>query len=410
MNKTICIFEDRKFKNFLPLTYFRPVYDLRCGILTIAEKIEKYSKTSNIILHSRKYLANYLREDKKSYKINAYDDSRILFINGRLLPSPEIMSTLLSDGDDEIFTNDNEVIAARLSNENISKLIENNKDVLSDYSMLSCKQTEVEAYLFEYPWHLIQKNGEEISNDIKLISPKVTNNNFPGVHFINKENIFIGNNVNIKPNVVLDASDGPIFIDDEVTIYPNAYIVGSSYIGKKSIVKANTQIYQDTSIGTVCKVGGEIESSIIHSYSNKQHEGFLGHAYLGSWINIGASSNNSDLKNDYSKIKVMLNGQEVDTGTNFMGLIMGDHSKCAINTAFNTGTIIGVSCNIYGSGFPPKYIPSFSWGGADGFREYHLRKAIEVAKIVKSRRNITMSVNDLELFKSVFDLTQNERK
>jgi len=410
MNKTICIFEDSKFKYLLPLTYFRPVYDLRCGVLTIAEKIEKYSKTSNIIMHSRKYLANYLREDKKSYKINTYNDSKILFINGRLLPSPEIMNTLLLDGDDEIFTNNNEVIAARLSNENISKLIENNKDVLSDYSMLSCKQTEVEAYLFEYPWHLIQKNGEEISSDLKLISPKVTDNNFPGVHFINKENIFIGNNVDVKPNVVLDATDGPIFIDDEVTIYPNTYIVGSSYIGKKSIVKANTQIYQDTSIGPVCKVGGEIENSIIHSYSNKQHEGFLGHAYLGSWINIGASSNNSDLKNDYSKIKVILNGEEVDTGTNFMGLIMGDHSKCAINTAFNTGTVIGVSCNIYGSGFPPKYVPSFSWGGAEGLREYHLRKAIEVAKIVKSRRNISMSVNDLELFKSVFDLTQAERK
>lgn len=410
MNKTICIFEDSKFKNFLPLTYFRPVYDLRCGILTIAEKIEKYTKTSNIILHSRKYLANYLREDKKSYKVNNYDESRILFINGRLLPSAEIINTLLLEGDDEIFTNDNEVIAARLRNENILKLIENNKDVLSDFSMLSCKQTEIEAYLFEYPWHLIQKNGEEISNDIKLISLKVTDNNFPGVHLINQDNIFIGNNVNIKPNVVLDASDGPIFIEDEVTIFPNTYIVGSAYIGKKSLVKANTQIYQDTSIGPVCKVGGEIENSIIHSYTNKQHEGFLGHAYLGSWINIGASSNNSDLKNDYGKIKVILNGEEVDTGTNFMGLIMGDHSKCAINTAFNTGTVIGVSCNIYGSGFPPKYIPSFSWGGAEGFREYHLRKAIEVAKIVKSRRNIMMSVNDLELFKSVFDLTQSERK
>lgn len=410
MNTTICIFEDAKFKNFLPLTYFRPVYDLRCGVLTIAEKIEKYFQTSNIILHSKKYLENYLREDKNSYKINTFDSSHILFINGRLLPSADVFEILQSDGEDEIFTNNNEVIAARLSNENISLLIENNKDVLSDFSKLNCKQTEIDAYLFEYPWHLIQKNGEEIRNDIKLILPKTTDHNFSGVHFINKENIFIGENVTIKPNVVLDASDGPIFIDDEVTIFPSTYIVGPSYIGKKSIVKANTQIYHDTTIGPVCKVGGEIENSIIHSYSNKQHEGFLGHAYLGSWINIGASSNNSDLKNDYSKIKVILNEQEVDTGTNFMGLIMGDHSKCAINTAFNTGTVIGVSCNIYGSGFPPKYIPSFSWGGSEGFREYHLRKAIEVAKIVKSRRNITMSVNDLELFKSVFDLTQAERK
>ncbi|RJP56398.1 MAG: glucose-1-phosphate thymidylyltransferase [Ignavibacteriales bacterium] len=409
MNTTICIFEDAKFKNFLPLTYFRPVYDLRCGVLTIAEKIEKYSQTSNIILHSRKYLANYLREEKKAYKINSFDASHILFINGRLLPSADIFEILISQDEDEVFINNNDIIAARLSNENISLLIENNKDFLSDFSKLKCRQTEIDAYLFEYPWHLIQKNGEEIINDIALISIKKNENDFSGVHFIKEENIFIGENVTIKPNVVLDASEGPIYIDDEVTIFPNTYIVGPSYIGKRSIVKANSQIYHNTTIGPVCKVGGEIENSIIHSYSNKQHEGFLGHAYLGSWINIGASSNNSDLKNDYSRIKVMLNGHEVDTGTNFMGLIMGDHSKCAINTAFNTGTVIGVSCNIYGSGFPPKYIPSFSWGGADGFREYHLRKAIEVAKIVKSRRNITMSVNDLELFKSVFDLTQSER-
>ncbi|MDZ7763050.1 MAG: hypothetical protein U5K00_01300 [Melioribacteraceae bacterium] len=182
---------------------------------------------------------------------------------------------------------------------------------------------------------------------------------------------------------VLDASEGPIFIDDDAQIFPNSYIVGPVYIGKKSLVKANTQIYHDTTIGPVCKVGGEIENSIIHSYSNKQHEGFLGHAYLGSWINIGASSNNSDLKNDYGKIKVLLNGNEIDTGLQFVGLIMGDHSKCAINSAFNTGTIVGVSCNIYGAGFPDRYIPSFSWGGSEGFREYHLRKAVEVAKIVQ---------------------------
>ncbi len=410
MKYPICLFEDNKYSNFLPLTYFRPVYDLRCGILTLREKVLRLLQPGKLILHTRKYLNNFIREENKNHVVNNFVDDKIWFINGRLKLSVDLVEIFSHAKTDELFLSKNEIAAALLSQKSIQILLKNNKDILTDFSDLDCKQTEIDAYLYEYPWHLIQNNGEEIVNDIELISPQFNKVEYPGVHLLNKVNIYIGENVLIKPNVVLDASEGPIYIDDAVTIFPNTYIVGPSYIGKKSIVKANSQIYNDTTIGPVCKVGGEIENSIIHSYSNKQHEGFLGHAYLGSWINIGASSNNSDLKNDYSKIKVMLNGQEVDTGTNFMGLIMGDHSKCAINTAFNTGTIIGVSCNIYGSGFPPKYIPSFSWGGADGFREYHLRKAIEVAKIVKSRRNITMSVNDLELFKSVFDLTQNERK
>lgn len=410
MKYPICLFEDDKYRNFLPLTYFKPIYDLRCGVLTLSEKANKYFGNENKILHTREYLENYLRDEYKNSMINKFDFDKILFINGRLLLSKEIAELLTVDDEDVLFFNNNEIAAARLSKKNTTALLENNKDTINDFSHLNCKSTEIDAYLFEYPWHMIQKNGSEIINDIKLINPLRQKLQAPGIHLINENNIYIPEAVNIKPNVVLDASEGPIFIDEGVTIYPNTYIVGPAYIGNKSLVKSNTQIYKDTSIGPVCKVGGEIENSIIHSYSNKQHEGFLGHAYLGSWINIGASTNNSDLKNDYSNIKMIVDGKEINTGTNFMGLIMGDHSKCAINTMFNTGTVIGVSCNIYGSDFPPKFVPSFSWGGSGGLKEYHLRKAIEVAKIVKSRRNITMNISDLELFKTIFELTKTERK
>ena len=409
MSIPICIFEDEKYRNFLPLTYFRPVYDLKSGIFSILEKIEKYYDSKNVILHSRKYLQNILKEERKEYLVNDFTAEKILFINGRLLPSGKISELIPLEGNDEIFLSNNKIVAARLSSKNYNKIIISNNDTFLDFSKLDCKKTEVDTYLFDYPWHLIQKNGEEIGNDIKLMSLKPVQNKIEGVHFLNRDSIFINDNVTIKPNVVLDAEDGPIFIDEGVKILSGTYISGPVCIGRNSLVKANTQIYHDTTIGPVCKVGGEIENSIIHSYSNKQHEGFLGHAYLGSWVNIGASSNNSDLKNDYGKIKVLLNGEEVDTGTNFMGLIMGDHSKCAINTMFNTGTIVGVSCNVYGSNFPPRFIPSFSWGGADRLREYHLRKAIEVAKIVKSRRNKNMTTADLEVFKKVFELTQKER-
>lgn len=410
MGTPICLFEDEKYRNFLPLTYLRPVYDLRCGILTIREKIEKYYNANDIILHTRKYLEYLLIEKNKETTVNKFDTDKILFINGRLLPSPNLTELIPIDGDEEIFFVDDHVVAARLYEDTVTDLLKKSDDDVLSFEKLKCKETNVGIYLAEYPWHLIQKNGEQIVNDIKLLKPKTINGNFKSVNLIKDEDIFVEKDVDIKPNVTLDASTGPIYIEKGTKILSNTYIAGPVYIGEKSFVKANTQIYHDTSIGPVCKVGGEIENSIIHSYSNKQHEGFLGHAYLGSWVNIGASSNNSDLKNNYGTIKVTINGKEIDTETQFFGLIMGDHSKCAINTMFNTGTIVGISSNIFGSGFPPKYIPSFSWGGKEEIIEYELRKAIEVAKIVKSRRNVNMTTTDLEVFKKVFELTKEERK
>ena len=177
--------------------------------------------------------------------------------------------------------------------------------------------------------------------------------------------LFIGNETVIKPGVVIDASNGPVYIGKDVEVNANSVIEGPVCIGDNSLVKSFAAIKENVSTGKVCKLGGEIEDSVIMPYSNKQHSGFLGHAYLGSWVNLGADTNCSDLKNNYSSIKVNLNGKHIDTGHRFLGLIMGDHSKTGINTMFNTGTITGFSCNIFGSGFPDKFIPSFTWGGAE---------------------------------------------
>jgi UDP-N-acetylglucosamine diphosphorylase/glucosamine-1-phosphate N-acetyltransferase len=185
--------------------------------------------------------------------------------------------------------------------------------------------------------------------------------------------------------------------------------MGPAYIGHSTLIKSLTKIYENVSIGDVCKVGGEIEDSVIMSYTNKQHEGFLGHAYLGSWINIGADTNCSDLRNNYGFIKTHVNGQDINTNTQFLGLIMGDHSKTGINTMFNTGTIVGFSCNIYGSGFPDKYLPSFSWAGTNDLQTYDINKCIDTAKVVMSRRKIEFKKNDEDIFRKIFDLTKNER-
>ncbi len=261
---------------------------------------------------------------------------------------------------------------------------------------------------------MITDNGSEIVKDIEHLRKTgyfISHlDDFSGVNFVNPDEIFIRQNVTVKPGVVIDATNGPVYIDDDVFIYPNAVIEGPVYIGKDSKIKIGASIYENVSIGSNCKIGGEVEDAIILPYTNKQHAGFIGHSYLGSWVNLGADTNCSDLKNNYSTIKVKLNNETIDTGTQFLGVIIGDHSKSAINTMFNTGTIIGMSSNIFGAGFPEKYIPSFSWGGADGLTTYELNKSIQTAKIVFGRRNKEFTTGDEKLLETVFNLTKEERE
>ena len=409
MSRKICLFEDSNYKNLLPLVYFRPVYDLRCGIFTLKEKLQRYYNTDEVIHHSRNSLVNILKENKSAV-LNEVEEDQILFINGRTVVNKEFAGTIPLEGADEIFLKENTLAAARLSGSSLKTFLETNTELIEKYDNLDIKKTQIDCTFINYPWEAVNLNASEIESDFELLAVQKQSQKLEGVNLINRDKIFIGEGTTIKPNVFLDAEKGPVYIGENVKILPGAYIEGPTFIGDNTLVKANATIYHGTSIGEVCKVAGEIEASIIHSYSNKQHEGYLGHSYLGSWVNIGASSNNSDLKNNYGTVKVELNGESIDTESQFVGLIMGDHSKCGINTMFNTGTVVGASCNIYGGDFPPKYIPSFSWGGSNGLITYELRKAIEVAKVVKSRRNINMSIADLDLFKKVFETTKRERK
>ena len=271
----------------------------------------------------------------------------------------------------------------------------------------------IDVTIANYIWDLIYENEKELIIDIQLAAgknkTKLSSKKITGSHFINDKKIFIQNNVTIKPGVVLDASHGQIYIDENSIISSCAVIEGPVYIGKSSIIKNHSSL-KNVSIGSVCKIGGEVEDSVILSYTNKQHPGFLGHSYLGSWINLGADTNCSDLKNNYSTIKITMNGTNIDSGKQFLGLIMGDHSKTAINTMFNTGTIAGFSSNIFGAGFPKKYIPSFSWGGSDSVEEYDLPKAVETAKAVFKRRNISFDKTQENLFESIFNLTKSQRE
>ena len=213
-------------------------------------------------------------------------------------------------------------------------------------------------------------------------------------------------NTNCINNPFMNDDSGPIYIEEDVEIMEGAMIRGPVYIGKGSIIKMGAKIYGPVVIGPYCKIGGEVSNCIFLGYSNKAHDGFLGHSIIGEWCNIGAGTNNSNLKNDYGHVKVWdyVKNKFIDSKQQFLGLYMGDHSKCAINTSFNTGTTIGVNCNIFGTGFPRNFIPSFSWGGVQGFKEYNFEKAIDVAKKVMSRRNVELTNEYINMLRAIYDM------
>ncbi|MFI5237720.1 MAG: GlmU family protein [Ignavibacteriales bacterium] len=409
----ICIFEDEQYLNFEPLVYSRPVYDLICGMTTLKEKIIREFPKEKIVLKCRNYLEPFVKEENPKCKVNQFENENYLFINGRIIAPSNLKNILkIKSNDEKIFVSKGIIVAAKVSSKKIKDLSLDKAEVIDTKLFSNLPKEEVEIQSAQYLWDLVYLNGKEIEKEFKLFSKSKASaktKKFEGVSFVNRKNIFIGSEAEIKPGVVLDASSGSIYIGKNVTIYPNAVLQGPIYIGDSTKIKSCATIYPNVSIGKVCKVGGEVEDSIIHPYTNKQHSGFLGHSYLGSWINIGADTNNSDLQNNYGTIKVQVNGRHIDSGKQFVGLMMADHSKTAINTMFNTGTVVGFSSNVFGSGFPPKYIPSFGWGGNESMKEYKISKAIETAKAVFTRRNKNFTSEDEKLFDVIFNLTKEDR-
>ncbi|MBX7152288.1 GlmU family protein [bacterium] len=386
--KTVCIFEDDQYFMLFPLTYLRPVFQLHCGALSLAERIRRFFPDSAIVYQCRDYLAPLLTENSAGIRVNQMINEDCLFINGSVLCDQRFVDSILQDAGCT-YTHNNKTVAF--------------------WNRLTTSKKEIDVQCICYPWDLIQHNAEALKDDFEFTAKKIDGRVYEGVHLVESEKISIGNNSKIKPGVVLDAEHGPIIIGENVTIMSNAVIEGPCYVGNNSIIKAGAKIYEGTSIGPTCKVGGEIEASIMHGYSNKQHDGFLGHSYIAEWCNLGADTNTSDLKNNYSSIKVIINGETYDSGLLFIGLIMGDHSKSGINTMFNTGTVVGVSSNIFGAGFPPKYIPSFSWADGTDIKTYRIDKALDVARTVMDRRKITLTPAYQALLQYIFEMTTHER-
>ena len=355
------VFDDKCWENFFPITLTRSTGDLRVGILKLRQRITSYFalEGTNVIISEK--LRKVYHERHPDWKINTLKNIDTIFINSRLKINRELKKKILSLPENSCLLCEDDILAARfipekeeVSYENISSIFENLKEIQI-----------IEDCFWKYIWELISENSDYIIHDFQEYF--YDKDNFfeteTGVTVLNPYNVWIGEGVEIKPGVVIDASEGPVILDENVKIMSNSVIIGPVYIGKNSIIKVGAKIYKGTSIGPVCKIGGEVEETIIQGFSNKQHDGFLGHSYLGEWINLGADTNNSNLENNCQNVKIYFypKRKKVDSRCQFLGTIIGDHSKTAINSTINAGAVVGVGCNLFGSETISDFVPSFSW-------------------------------------------------
>lgn len=376
----------------LPFTYTRPVADIRVGILTIREKWEKHLG----------YTTTTLTEEYLMEKFPMVELEENVMINASYLPTEVLAEMVIALEENQAIFCGDEVIAfySKDSQEEV------------DFDTYDVIEYTEECLRIENPWDIFQKNDAAIREDFELLTEGRNSEPIPSsVNVIGAENIFIEEGAKLE-FVTLNASTGPIYIGKNSEIMESSVIRGPFALCEGAQVKMGAKVYGATTVGPHSRIGGEVSNSVLFGYSNKGHDGFLGNSVLGEWCNLGADTNNSNLKNNYEEVKLWSYEKEgfVRTGLQFCGLMMGDHSKCGINTMFNTGTVVGVSANIFGSGFPRNFVPSFSWGGASGFTTYVTKKAFETAKIVMSRRNVEFTEQDAAIFEHVFEESKKWRK
>ncbi len=411
----IVIFEDEHVSRFLPLLHFKPVYLLTTGFRTLFEKFHvRLGGEREISCHLRRYLEPVFRRTLPVfYPQSGCGD--LLLVNGRLLcdeASVDIM-TANPPGPGQCLVQGDDMIFARISAETQHGRKELSADVIDTAALASrCEIIDVDGFtLLCNIWDPVALHPFELARDAESIEfGKVLGEVSSYAALENPDNIFIAEGAAIKPGAVLDAGSGFIAVSSGAVIESQSVLADNIFIDTSARVRAGAHLHDNVSIGSFSKTGGEIEDSIVEPFANKQHEGFLGHSYLSSWCNLGAGTNTSDLRNDYGKVSIVHGEDSVQTGLQFLGLIMGEHTRCSINSMFNTGTVAGTSSNIFGSGFPQKNIPSFSWGGAGhGFEPYTIDKAIEAARVVMARRNVLLSPEYEAMFRYAASLEQGTR-
>ncbi|MBN1925620.1 MAG: glucose-1-phosphate thymidylyltransferase [Prolixibacteraceae bacterium] len=389
------LFEPPQREHFLPIAFTRPVYEIRTGIFTIKEKWEQLFSQE-----VKSFLPEFLQVNKAEL-FTGYNT----FINGAINPDSEFRDAVAGLIPNQLLVHREEVLACCSESEKFIGY----RNVNEDWDIVEYKN-EPDRLL--RTWDIISGLGRRINGDFELLQLKYSGNVFPDwATIIGSEKIFVGKNVSIGA-CILNSSKGKILIDDYAEIGDGAIINGPVYIGKQSKVNIGAKISGPVSIGPYCKIGGEVCHSVFQGYSNKGHDGFLGHSFIGEWCNLGADTNVSNLKNSYEFVRMWNYASNCfeKTGMQFLGLVMGDHSKTGINTMLNTGTVTGVACNIYGAGFPRVFIPSFTQGGAQHFKEFSLTQAYKMADAMMKRRNMILKEEDKIVLERIYHFSSANRK
>jgi len=407
----LCIFEDGRHENFYPISLTRPVFSLRMGME------ELYRRDARILGLDigRAYMRDYLAATwSRTSGIEAnptrpLEDEDWLFLNGRVMDP----SGITADGPEEVGVHGADLVYARVKAETVRGCQATDLTALLDCLVQGLPQVKVDVPLASYIWDVVLNNSEALRDDFNMMGKKGIEGHLSQGSYIvgEEESVYVAPGARVDPMVVLDASEGPIYLDEGVRVFPHTRIEGPSYIGGNTYVVGG-KIREGCSIGPVCRVGGEVEESIFHGHSNKYHDGFIGHAYVGEWVNLGALTTNSDLKNDYSGVQVYVRGRLVDTGSTKVGSFIGDHSKTGIGSLLNTGTTVGVMSILMPSGEVfPKNIPSFSLllknriRGGLGFDTL-----IETARKVMARRGVELSEEEVRMLREVYVMTSEERE
>lgn len=395
--KNIILFDNENRDQLLPLTFTRPVGELVIGILSIREKWEK-ALGGRVSYMTQTYLSG-------KYPIHIEEENYVL--DGSILPTPELSKLVAQLDLNEALMDGEEFIAAKVTKSQIHSLMNNEAiDVLEGIDI-----GETPFLKINHTWDLFRFNETAINLDFVQLTKNRKSQKIDSSNTIfNSHQIFLEEGASVKGSI-LNATNGPIYIGAGAEVMEGCLVRGGFVLGKGATLKMGAKIYGATTVGPHSKVGGEVKNSIIMGYSNKAHDGYLGNSVLGEWCNLGANTNVSNMKNNYSNVKTWnysLNDY-IDSGEQFCGVVIGDHSKCGINTMLNTGTVVGVSANVFGAGLPAKFVPSFTWGATSTSETYRLEKALAVAEKVWQRRNKVFDTTEKDILTTIFDQTQKYR-
>lgn len=432
MKRTIIFFEDNTTDSLYPLSLSHTTAELQCGILSLGDKWSIRIAHDEVRLLTRRYLAGHLRSSlsRRVNDFDAIDANRLVLINPRFVANNETAAKIASEAGERAYVVDGVVVAQTVAAGSalVSSLNEYARgvssgkpdngcyDIICDYAR-QLPQEEVKLHSVKYLWDIVHHNGSEIESDFQFLIPELSFSQMfedseidEDALIYNVDDVYVGKDCRIDGQVVIDARSGPIYIGEKVIISPHTRIEGPACIGEGCQLVGG-KIRSGCSFGPYCRIGGEVEDSIFHGYSNKYHDGFIGHAYVGEWVNLGAMTTNSDLKNNYGNIKVELPSGVINTGLNKVGSLIGDHSKTGIGTLLTTGMVVGFGVNLFGGGLSGgSALPSFVWGGKDGFVEHRVDQAIATARAVFSRRGKNLGVEEEELFKTISEQTATLRK